>query len=151
MELQRGNSGSTNLRWSLDALGMRPNSIFFDSPDHYFSIKFIHPFTSFLHHSKTASAMIQRNLLRASKSLSTSLPQRTLATPLRRSSPFLRYPAYQPSINRIASRWYSDSAETKTEAKEAEKPALEGASEVQTLKSSLEAKNKEVIELKVGL
>ncbi|KAF2433978.1 putative mitochondrial co-chaperone GrpE [Tothia fuscella] len=97
--------------------------------------------------------MIQRNLLRVSRSLNANLPNRTISTPLRRSSPSIRYPAISSSSGRITSRWYSDTTEAKKdEAKEPEKKAeaahSTSAAEVEKLKKDLEAKTKEAVELK---
>jgi molecular chaperone GrpE len=91
--------------------------------------------------------MIQRSLLRASRSVNTRLPSRTF-TSLRSVSPFLRPQLVSPSSSRIASRWYSDAAPAKEEAKPEEPSKTEGA-EVEALKKELEAKNKEIIDLKV--
>jgi hypothetical protein len=92
-------------------------------------------------------AMIQRSLLRASRSVNTKLPSRTF-TSLRTASPFLRSQSISPSSLRIASRWYSDAAPAKEEAKPDEAAKTE-STEVETLKKDLEAKNKEIIDLKV--
>jgi molecular chaperone GrpE len=91
--------------------------------------------------------MIQRSLLRATKSVNTRLPSRTF-TSLRTASPLLRPQSISPSSSRIASRWYSDAAPAKDETK-ADEPAKAETSEVEILKKDLEAKNKEIIDLKV--
>ena len=103
-------------------------------------------------------AMIQRNLCRASRHIAPRISQRTLITPPRQSPAFIRLPALQPPSSRLASRWYSDAAETKTTPKEngeaggASKSSEKSPSpsEVHTLKAELESKNKEIIDLKVA-
>ena len=123
-------------------------------------------FCSFLNllklHISNHTTMIQRSLYRTSKHIAPRISQRTLITPPPRLSPaFIRLPAVQQSSTRLSSRWYSDAAEAKTtptensEAGEASKssekpPSSESQpSETQTLKAELEAKNKEIIDLKV--
>jgi molecular chaperone GrpE len=91
--------------------------------------------------------MIQRSFLRASRSVNIRLPSRTL-TPLRSPSPFLRPQSISLSSSRIASRWYSDAAPAKEEGKPDEATKTE-STEVEALKKDLEAKNKEIIDLKV--
>jgi molecular chaperone GrpE len=93
--------------------------------------------------------MIQRTLLRQSRALSSSI-RSTPKAPLAR-------PQFQATLQNItafsrpvASRWYAtepeakqgegEAAKTETKATEAEDPA----------KKELEAKNKEVLDLKVG-
>lgn len=106
--------------------------------------------------------MIQRNLWRASRHIAPRISQRTLITPPRQSPAFIRLPALQPPSTRLSSRWYSDSADAKKTLKEngdasdvskssekSSSPSESQPSEVQTLKVELEAKNKEIIDLKV--
>jgi hypothetical protein len=133
---------------SLDGLACGRSSTFSTPENHHQSQTFIHS-PPHPQQAISTSIMIQRNLLRASKSLGTTLPNRTLTAPLRHSSPFIRSPAIQSPFSRVASRWYSDAAEAKPAKGEGDKPAAEGPSEVETLKKSLEAKNKEVVDLKV--
>ena len=113
--------------------------------------------------------MIQRSLLRASRQVAPRIP-RTATSPLlsfsappRPSSILSRLPALQPSSTRLSSRWYSDTAQARTEPKGASKAddaqkssesskkseSSEQSSDVQALKTDLEAKNKEIADLKV--
>ena len=110
--------------------------------------------------------MLQRTLLRSSRSLSARIPSKPITAQLRASSPFIRP---NPSVTRaVAARWYSDAAAAspKQEAKQAEgekiqedevlKSATSSAegggnnAEVEKLKTELEAKKKEIINLKVA-
>jgi len=91
--------------------------------------------------------MIQRTLLRQSRALSSSIrssPRASLARPQFRPSPAF------PTSQRIASsRWYSSEPEAKKEGDAAEIKAegkTEGAEDA--AKKELEAKNKEIVDLK---
>jgi hypothetical protein len=114
------------------------------------------------HHSRSTNSiaiMLQRTLLRSSRSLQTKLPHRTLTTSIR-SSPFIRPAVIYPSSTRVAARWYSDA---KQEAKQAEGEKIqedevlksstntssEAGAEIEKLKKELEAKTKEAQNLKV--
>ncbi|KAJ9649247.1 GrpE, mitochondrial [Coniosporium tulheliwenetii] len=101
--------------------------------------------------------MIQRSILRSSRALSSRVQSQSAAASLRQSSPFLTRPStLPPSISRTASRWYSDAAEAKQEntsnGAEAKtngdaQPAA-NAAETEKLRTELEAKNQEVVDLK---
>jgi hypothetical protein len=106
--------------------------------------------------------MIQRNLYRASRHIAPRISQRTFITPPRQFPALIRLPAFQPPNTKLSSRWYSDAADTKTTSKEngdagnvsksseqSPSPSESQPSEAQTLKIELEAKNKEIIDLKV--
>lgn len=95
--------------------------------------------------------MIQRSLLRASKAVNIRLPltSSTSFTSLRTASPLLRPQTIAPSSSRIASRWYSDAAPEKKEEAKPDQPPKSESTEVESLKKDLEAKNKEIIDLKV--
>ena len=108
-------------------------------------------------------AMIQRSLYRASRHIAPRISRRTFITPPRQSPAFIRPLAFQPPSTRLSSRWYSDAVEAKTapkedgEARDASKssenplsPSESQPSEAQTLKTELETKNKEIIDLKVA-
>lgn len=90
-------------------------------------------------HSTRALKMLSRTVFRASRAsqqLSSPLRRATAATPLVRASA-----AAMPS--RIGARWYSE------ETKKDEKKEGSEKSEVDVCKEQLEAKNKEVTDLKV--
>lgn len=93
----------------------------------------------------TYSTMIQRTLLRQSRVLSSSIrsaaPRTSLASPQFRPTPISLGASRQ-----AASRWYSSEPEAK-KAEEAEKKT----EDVDPVKKELEAKNKEILELKVSL
>ncbi|KAF8852679.1 GrpE-domain-containing protein, partial [Acephala macrosclerotiorum] len=91
--------------------------------------------------------MIQRTLLRQSRALSSSIrssPRASLARPQFRPSPAF------PTSQRIASsRWYSSETEAKKEGDAAEAKGDGKAAEAEDpVKKELEAKNKEIIDLK---
>src|SRR5579871_1204180 len=107
--------------------------------------------------------MIQRSLCRASKHIAPRISQRTLITPPRQSPAFILLSARQPPSTRLSTRWYSDVVETKTTSKEngdtgdfskssenSSSSSMPQPSEAQIMKAELEAKNKEIIDLKVG-
>lgn len=91
--------------------------------------------------------MIQRSILRASKSASTKLPARSF-TSLRTASPRPRPQTITPLSSRTALRWYSDTPPEKEEPKTDEAAKTE-PSEIEKLKKDLEAKDKEIKDLKV--
>lgn len=75
---------------------------------------------------------------------------------MRAQSPLLRAsvaPAAAISPLRVASRWYSESAEANKEEKKDEKKdeQKQEPAETDKLKEQLEAKNKEIVDLKVRL
>lgn len=103
--------------------------------------------------------MLSRTIFRSSRTASSRLSAQVASASLRAQSPLLRAsvaPAPTVSPLRIASRWYSESAETNKEANKEEKKAEEKKegeqakepSEVDKLKEQVEAKNKEVLDLK---
>jgi hypothetical protein len=105
--------------------------------------------------------MLSRNIVRASSSSIRALrtqPQKPFSSFVRPSSFLSARSAAPPLSTRLSSRWYSDAAESKPAAKgedavkdEATKSASPQAAEVEALKKDLEAKNKEVIDLKVWI
>ncbi|KIW01099.1 uncharacterized protein PV09_07386 [Verruconis gallopava] len=105
--------------------------------------------------------MLQRSLLRSSRSFRAQIPsQRTaVASSIRAApSPFIRSSSLYPSSSRVAARWYSDATSSSQESKPAEgekakegengKSDEAGLSEVDKLKKEIEAKNKEILSLK---
>ncbi|KAF4303859.1 GrpE nucleotide exchange factor [Botryosphaeria dothidea] len=103
--------------------------------------------------------MLSRTIFRSSRTASSRLSAQVASASLRAQSPLLRAsvaPAPTVSPLRIASRWYSESAETNKGANKEEKKAEEKKegeqakepSEVDKLKEQVEAKNKEVLDLK---
>lgn len=105
--------------------------------------------------------MLSRTIFRSSRTASSRLSAQVASASLRAQSPLLRAsvaPAPTVSPLRIASRWYSESAETNKGANKEEKKAEEKKegeqakepSEVDKLKEQVEAKNKEVLDLKVS-
>ena len=91
--------------------------------------------------------MIQRTLLRQSRALSSSIrsaPRVSLARPQFRPTPI----SFAQASRSTASRWYSSEPEAKTADAAAE--GKNGAAEAEDpVKKELEAKNKEIVELKV--
>ncbi|EKG18132.1 GrpE nucleotide exchange factor [Macrophomina phaseolina MS6] len=105
--------------------------------------------------------MLSRAVFRSSRAVSSRLSAQVASPSIRAQSPLLRAsvaPAAAISPLRAASRWYSESAEankdekkqeeTKDEKKEGEQ--AKEPSEVDKLREQVEAKNKEVLELKVS-
>lgn len=109
----------------------------------------------------SAHTMLSRAVFRSSRAVSSRLSAQVASPSIRAQSPLLRAsvaPAAAISPLRAASRWYSESAEankdekkqeeTKDEKKEGEQ--AKEPSEVDKLREQVEAKNKEVLELKVS-
>ncbi|KAK0661831.1 GrpE protein-like protein [Lasiodiplodia hormozganensis] len=99
--------------------------------------------------------MLSRSVFRSSRAVSSRLSAQVASASLRAQSPLLRAsvaPAAAVSPLRVASRWYSESAESKNEEKKEEKKEGEEQkqelSEVDKLKEQIEAKNKEIVEMK---
>lgn len=106
----------------------------------------------------SASKMLSRSVFRSSRAVSSRLSAQVASASLRAQSPLLRAsvaPAAAVSPLRVASRWYSESAEPKNEEKKEEKKEGEEQkqelSEVDKLKEQIEAKNKEIVEMKVSI
>lgn len=106
--------------------------------------------------------MFQRALLRQSQAMRSALSSRSLTTavssPLTRTSPLrLQFPSIGAYPLRSVQRYYSSEAESsKTETKDAgeQKESKTETAEVKeedALKKELEAKQKEIVELKVCL
>lgn len=102
--------------------------------------------------------MIQRSLLRSSRALCSTKAPTSFTSPFGHQSHLAGARVTLPS-QRIASRWYSEAGEAQKkdasadigeEAAKAGQPDAEGtAAPADTAKKELEAKNKEVVELKV--
>lgn len=95
--------------------------------------------------------MLSRSILRSSRAASSKLSAQVASASLRAQSPLLRAsvaPAAATSPVRITSRWYSESAEANKEEKKDEQK--QEPAEEDKLKEQTEAKNKEIVELKVS-
>ncbi|EOD45117.1 putative mitochondrial co-chaperone protein [Neofusicoccum parvum UCRNP2] len=97
--------------------------------------------------------MLSRSVFRSSRAASSRLSAQVASASMRAQSPLLRAsvaPAAAISPLRVASRWYSESAETNKEEKKDEKKdeQKQEPAETDKLKEQLEAKNKEIVDLK---
>ncbi|KAL0260452.1 GrpE, mitochondrial [Diplodia seriata] len=98
--------------------------------------------------------MLSRSVFRSSRAVHSRLSAQVASASLRAQSPLLRASVAPPaavSPLRVASRWYSESAEPKNEEKNEKKEGEEQKqelSEADKLKEQVEAKSKEVVEMK---
>ena len=103
------------------------------------------------------STMLSRTIFHASKS-SIRAPrtqlQKSFSSFTRPSAFPISRSAAPPLSTRLSPRWYSDAAETKpadkSEASTKDEAASPPVAEIEALKKDVEAKNKEIIDLKVS-
>lgn len=96
--------------------------------------------------------MLQRTILRQRRAVYSSLSRSTVppSSALRQASPFQQLSLKQSSF-KTSPRYYStENGAAKDNAKNEEGASKEAESPEETLKKELEAKNKEVIDLKVS-
>lgn len=102
--------------------------------------------------------MLQRTILRQRRAVQSAVSRSSTfssQSPFRQASPLQQLAQRQPAFKVTVPRFYStqNDAANKDEAKEASKEngeAKEAESPEETFKKELEAKNKEVAEMKVG-
>ncbi|OJD31895.1 molecular chaperone [Diplodia corticola] len=95
--------------------------------------------------------MLSRSVLRSSRAVTSRLSAQVASASLRAQSPLLRAsvaPAAAVSPLRVASRWYSESTEAKKDEKKEGEEQKQELSEADKLKEQVEAKSKEVVEMK---